>query len=92
MTKRSAPWITHPFAVWEDPADDAENIAWARGFRDDIAHYATGGTYLNFIGDEGPERVQAAFGDAKYQRLAEIKAEYDPGNVFHGNQNIQPAR
>ncbi len=91
MTKRSAPWITHPFAVWEDPADDAENIAWARGFRDDIAHYATGGVYLNFIGHEGPERVRAAFGDAKYQRLAEIKAEYDPGNVFQGNQNIQPA-
>jgi FAD/FMN-containing dehydrogenase len=91
MTKRSAPWITHPFAVWEDPANDAENIAWARGFRDDIAHYATGGIYLNFIGNEGPERVRAAFGDTKYQRLAEIKAEYDPGNVFHGNQNIEPA-
>ena len=91
MTKRSAPWITHPFAVWEDPADDTANIEWARGFRRDIAKYATGGVYLNFIGSEGEERVRAAFGAKKYARLQTIKAEYDPANVFHGNQNITPA-
>lgn len=91
MTKRSAAWITHPFAVWEDSTDDDANIAWARGFRRDIARYATGGIYLNFIGDEGPDRVRAAFGDEKYARLQGIKAEYDPGNLFHGNQNITPA-
>jgi FAD/FMN-containing dehydrogenase len=91
MTKRSAPWITHPFAVWEDAADDNANIEWARGFRRDIARYATGGIYLNFIGDEGEDRVRAAFGAEKYARLQGIKAEYDPANVFHGNQNIKPA-
>ena len=91
MTKRSAQWITHPFAVWEDLADDDANIRWARQFRQDIARYATGGVYLNFIGDEGEERVRAAFGAEKYTRLQGIKAEYDPGNVFHGNQNITPA-
>ena len=91
MTKRSAQWITHPFAVWEDPEDDDANIGWARGFRQDIARYATGGVYLNFIGDEGEERVRAAFGPDKYARLQGIKAEYDPSNVFHGNQNIRPA-
>ena len=88
MTKRSAPWITHP---WEDPADDDANIEWARGFRRDIAKYATGGVYLNFIGSEGEERVRAAFGAQKYARLQAVKAEYDPANVFHGNQNITPA-
>ncbi len=92
MTKRSAQWITHPFGVWEDPADDEANITWARRFRSDIARYTNGGVYLNFIGDEGEERVRAAFGEEKYRRLAAIKAEYDPDNVFHGNQNIKPAR
>jgi FAD/FMN-containing dehydrogenase len=92
LTQRSVPWITHPFALWEDPADTEENIAWARGFRRDIARYATGGIYLNFIGDEGEDRVRAAFGDEKYDRLAAIKAEWDPQNVFRGNQNIKPAR
>ena len=66
MTKRDAPWITHPFAVWEDAADDDANIEWARAFRRDIAHYANGGVYLNFIGDEGEDRVRAAYGEEKY--------------------------
>ena len=91
MTKRSTAWITHPFAVWEDAAADAENIEWAKSFRRDIAHHATGGVYLNFIGDEGEDRVRAAYGEAKYTRLAGIKGEWDPTNIFRGNQNIKPA-
>ncbi len=91
MTKRSTAWITHPFAVWEDAAADAENIEWAKSFRRDIAHHATGGVYLNFIGDEGEDRVRAAYGGAKYTRLAGIKGEWDPTNLFRGNQNIKPA-
>jgi FAD/FMN-containing dehydrogenase len=91
MTKRDSTWLTHPFAVWEDPKDDAANIAWARSFRDEIAGYTNGGIYLNFIGAEGDDRVRAAYGDANYARLAQVKAEYDPGNLFRGNQNIRPA-
>ena len=91
MTQRATPWISHPFAVWESPADDEANIEWARAFRRDIAHYANGGVYLNFIGDEGQDRVRAAYGEKKYARLAGIKAEWDPDNVFRGNQNIKPA-
>jgi FAD/FMN-containing dehydrogenase len=91
MAGRSVSWITHPFAVWEDPSDSGKNIEWARSFRRDIASYANGGTYLNFIGDEGEDRVRAAYGDAKYARLAGIKGEWDPKNVFRGNQNIKPA-
>ena len=56
-----------------------------------MRQFATGGIYLNFIGDEGADRVRAAYGDANYARLSEIKAEYDPDNVFHRNQNIKPA-
>jgi FAD/FMN-containing dehydrogenase len=91
MTNRDVTWITHPFAMWEDASDSDRNIEWARSFRRDIARYATGGVYLNFIGDEGTDRVRAAFGDAKYSRLAAIKGEWDPDNVFRGNQNIKPA-
>ncbi|HET9608560.1 MAG TPA: FAD-binding oxidoreductase [Acidimicrobiales bacterium] len=91
MTKRSVSWVTHPFAVWEDPADDERNIEWARTFRRDVGHYATGGVYLNFIGDEGEDRVRAAYGDDKYARLSAIKGQWDPDNVFRGNQNIRPA-
>ncbi len=91
MTKRDANWVTHPFAVWEDPKDNAQNIAWARTFRDEIAAYANGGVYLNFIGSEGEDRVRAAYGEANYARLAQVKAEFDPANLFRGNQNMRPA-
>ena len=91
LTNRDVSWITHPFAMWEDPADTDKNIEWARSFRRDIARYASGGVYLNFIADEGDDRVRAAFGPEKYRRLAAIKGEWDPDNVFKGNQNIKPA-
>jgi FAD/FMN-containing dehydrogenase len=91
MAHRDAAWITHPFAVWESRADDEVNIAWARGFRDDIAPYTNGGVYLNFIGLEGEDRVRAAYGEESYARLSQVKAEHDPRNVFRGNQNIRPA-
>ena len=91
LGNRSARWITHPFAVWENSADNDANIEWARGFRRDIGKFSNGGTYLNFIGDEGQDRVRAAFGAENYARLAAVKAEYDPDNIFRGNQNIKPA-
>ncbi len=91
MQQRDARWVVHPFALWEDPADDERVIGWAKAFRDDVSRFSSGGVYLNFIGDEGEDRVRAAFGDEKYARLARIKAEYDPANVFRGNQNIRPA-
>ncbi len=90
MQQRDARWVVHPFGLWDDPADDERVIGWARGFRDDIARFASGGTYLNFMGDEGEDRVRAAYGEEKYARLTQIKARYDPDNVFRGNQNIRP--
>lgn len=91
MSQRDAAWVSHPFAVWQDPADDAANIEWVRRWRRGIAPYTTGGVYLNFIGNEGQDRVRSAFGEAKYERLRRVKSDYDPGNVFRGNQNIAPA-
>ena len=89
MTKRATPWITHPFAVWEDAAADAENIEWAKSFRRDIAHYATGGVYLNFIGDEGEDRVRAAYGEEKYARLAAHQGRVGPHERVPGEPEHQ---
>ncbi len=91
ITHRSTPWVTHPFAMWEHPEEADQAIAWARRFRREIAAHTNGGVYLNFIGNEGEDRIRAAYGEAKYARLAAIKAEWDPANVFRGNQNIRPA-
>ncbi len=91
MSERGARWVSHPFATWAEAADDEANIAWVRDYRQANAPFTTGGVYLNFIGDEGDDRIKAAFGAAKYDRLAGVKGEYDPDNVFSGNQNIRPA-
>ncbi|MCU0264976.1 MAG: FAD-binding oxidoreductase [Actinomycetia bacterium] len=91
LSHRSTRWVSHPFAVWDNPADAPANIAWVRDFRRDIAPHTNGGVYLNFIGAEGQDRVRAAFGDTNYRRLASVKATYDPRNTFRGNQNIHPA-
>ena len=91
LAMRDTMWVSHPFAVWEQPEEAAANIEWVRKFRRDISGHTSGGVYLNFIGKEGQDRVRAAFGEAKYRRLAEVKGEFDPLNTFQGNQNIEPA-
>jgi FAD/FMN-containing dehydrogenase len=89
LAQRSAAYIVHPFGVWEGAERDEEHIAWGRAVREVLAPWRTGGVYLNFVGDEGEDRVRAAFGDA-YERLAAVKEQYDPDNLFRGNQNIRP--
>ncbi len=86
---RDAAFVVHPFMLWEDAADDERMIALGRGLRDVMRPYATGDVYLNFAGPEGEDRLRAGFG-ANYDRLAAIKAAWDPDNVFHGNQNLRP--
>ncbi len=66
------------------------NTAWVRNYRTAIAPFTSGGVYLNFIGNEGVEGIKSAFGAEQYERLTQIKSEYDPGNVFAGNHNISP--
>jgi hypothetical protein len=88
---RHAPWIVHPFGLWQDPADDERARRWARDIRADLKPWASGAVYLNFIGDEGEDRIIAGLGRENYARLAKIKAHYDPDNVFHLNHNIKPA-
>jgi FAD/FMN-containing dehydrogenase len=91
LTGRDARFVVHPLSLWEDPADDERAIAWARGFRELMAPWATGASYLNFLGDEGGDRVRAAFGARNHDRLARVKAQWDPQNVFRSNQNVPPA-
>jgi len=88
---RQAPWCVHPFGLWENPDDDARGRQWAHDIRTDLKPWANGNVYLNFIGDEGKDRVVAGFGQENYQRLAAVKAQYDPENIFHLNHNIKPA-
>ena len=66
--------------------------AWVRAFWEALRPHASGaGSYVNFMTDFDEDRVRAAYGPAKYDRLARIKAQYDPDNVFHRNANIRPA-
>jgi FAD/FMN-containing dehydrogenase len=90
LPHRRAAWVVHPFGLWADPADDERGIRWARDLCADVQEWATGYVYLNFIGNEGQNRVIAGFGEENYRRLARVKCEYDPENVFHLNQNIEP--
>jgi len=89
--QRRAPFNLHILSMWGDPADDDANISWTRALGSDMKPFSTGRTYLNFIGDEGIERVKAAFGPDAYARLQVIKRRYDPTNLFRLNQNIEPS-
>ncbi len=91
LPHRRAAWVVHPFGLWEDSADDERGIAWSKATCADVRPFATGDVYLNFIGNEGHDRVIAGFGRENYERLAAVKAEYDPENVFRLNHNIRPA-
>jgi FAD/FMN-containing dehydrogenase len=88
---REARYVLNIAGSWEQEAEDSANIEWARDAWKDIRAFSTGGTYLNFLTeDESPERIQAALGKG-LKRLAEVKARWDPQNVFRTNRNIKPA-
>ena len=88
-----APFNIHILSLWTDPADDEANIAWTRELAAAMKPFTTGRVYVNFIGDEGEERVVAAFGGPEaYARLRELKERWDPRNLFRFNQNIKPRR
>ena len=78
-------------AVWtEDDVEGERHVAWARDFFSAMQPHARGRVYLNFLGDEGADRVRQAYGDRQYGRLVELKRAYDATNFFRLNQNIEP--
>jgi hypothetical protein len=91
FSNRRAAYAYNVNTMWMDPSEDAMQEASNRAFSSALAPFSTGGVYVNFLGNEGEARIRAAYGDAKFQRLAELKRRFDPGNLFRLNQNIPPA-
>ncbi len=89
---RHAAFLVSPEAGWEHAKDDDANLDWVRACIADLAPFTDGSRYLNFAGflEEGDDAVRKSFG-AQYERLAALKAKYDPENLFGLNQNIKPA-
>jgi FAD binding domain/Berberine and berberine like len=93
FAERSAPYMVSIDGMWTDAGDDAANIEWVRSAYGQLAPFSNGSVYLNFTGRAGEALsagVDSAFG-RNLVRLAEIKADYDPGNFFKLNDNISPA-
>ena len=88
---RDAPYVVNFISRWTDAETDDEQIAWGRDVYSSLAEHTTGGAYINFLSDEGQDRVRAAYGDEAYGRLQALKRNYDPDNAFHRNQNVVPA-
>ena len=72
-----------------DPADNERNIAWVRGYYEALRPYSAEGGYINFMDGDDQSRIKANY-RGNYERSATVKAKYDPNNLFHLNQNIQP--
>jgi FAD/FMN-containing dehydrogenase len=86
---RHALYAMNVHTRWMDPAEDATCLAWAREFFNAAAPHAAGGVYINFLNEDEVDRIAEAYGP-NYRRLKEIKAKYDPDNLFRSNQNIRP--
>jgi len=90
--RRSTRYVVNIAAIAQTSDDLEADRQWARDYWAALVPHAAGiGGYVNFMSEYEESRVRAAYGPAKYDRLARIKSEYDPGNVFHLNANIRPA-
>ncbi len=87
---RDAHAVFNLAGAWDDPLEDAKQIAWVREQWRALRPFSTGGTYVNFLNeDDGQDRLRAAYGK-NHARLAEVKRAWDPTNMFRRNQNIAP--
>ncbi len=86
---RDATYAVVIAGMWPDPADNEANTRWVQDYDAAIAPHSQGGGYINFASADDQSKVAANYG-ANYARLREVKRRYDPGNLFHLNQNIQP--
>jgi len=86
---RNATWAMVIAGIDPDPANNGRISKWAKDYWEALHPYSAGGAYVNYMMDEGEDRVKATYGD-NYERLAAIKTKYDPNNLFRVNQNIKP--
>jgi len=86
---RDANWSQVIVGVDPDPANKEKITKWTKDYYDAIHPHSAGGAYVNFMMDEGQDRVKASYG-SNFNRLVEIKKKYDPNNYFRVNQNISP--
>jgi FAD/FMN-containing dehydrogenase len=89
MGWRKAKWALHILGTWGEANEDADQIAWVRNVWEAAHPYEHEGTYLNYLMDEGENRVRESFGP-NYDRMVSLKNKYDPTNLFCFNQNIKP--
>ncbi|MBM9511882.1 FAD-binding oxidoreductase [Desulfogranum marinum] len=87
---RGTPFVLNIHTRWQNSADDDLCMAWAKNFHQATEPFSQG-VYVNFLSDEGEERVKDAYTDEVWGRLVEIKNKYDPDNLFRLNQNIKPS-
>ncbi len=88
---RDVLWSEVIVGVDPEPANKDRITSWAREYWDALHPFGAGGAYVNFMMEEGEDRIRATYGD-NYNRLAEVKAKYDPENFFRANQNIRPGK
>jgi len=86
---RNANWAMVIAGIDPDPANNEKITSWARDYWNALHPYSAGGAYINFMMEEGEDRIKATYG-SNYEKLAAIKAKYDPENLFRVNQNIKP--
>ncbi len=89
FAERSMPFVLNAVTGWHDPSVGDEHIEWARAVNAEAAEASTGRAYVNFLGDG--DAARSSYGPGTYARLAELKREYDPTNLFRLNQNVEPA-
>ena len=90
--RRTARFVLNLPVSWPDPGQDDAHIQWVRAAYEAIQPLASTGAFLNFLDGDDGDRIRAAYGKARYERLARLKARYDPDNIFRLNQNIKPVR
>jgi hypothetical protein len=88
--KRNAAYVSNIVSMWISPEESDKNVKWTKDTFDAFAKFSEEGAYVNFLGEDGSDRVRAAYGEGKYRRLSQLKRKYDPTNFFHLNQNIRP--
>ncbi|MDA4114421.1 MAG: FAD-binding oxidoreductase [Thaumarchaeota archaeon] len=90
FSHRDASCLLNIVSAWQDPVENEKQIKWTRDFFAAMKRFSIG-AYVNFLGEEGADRVKEAYEEEKYEKLVALKDKYDPTNFFHLNQNIRPS-